>query len=107
MLAELGGGGVKRESLTSFDPSRSLARVSFEGAPAELLGEDGKGAELAEQIFTGTSPADRVAQIEATDDRFDRDLWSELAKANLLGVAVDEAHGGLGFGLVEATPEAP
>jgi acyl-CoA dehydrogenase len=51
VLAELGGGGVKRESLTSFDPSRSMARLSFEGAPAELLGEDGKGSELADHIL--------------------------------------------------------
>jgi alkylation response protein AidB-like acyl-CoA dehydrogenase len=59
VLAELGAGGVKRESVTGFDPSRSLARLSFEGAPAELLGEEGKGAELADQIL------DRAAVLMA------------------------------------------
>ncbi len=57
--------------------------------------------ELAEQIFTGSSGADRVADVEATDERFDRELWSELAKAQLLGTAIPEEHGGLGFGIVE------
>jgi len=32
---------------------------------------------------------------------FDADLWRELGRANLLGVAIDEAHGGLGFGYFE------
>lgn len=59
-------------------------------------------SELAEQIFDGVVDADRVAQIESTSDRFDRDLWIELAKAGLLGVAISEDNGGLGFGIVEA-----
>ncbi|MGI9604072.1 MAG: acyl-CoA dehydrogenase family protein [Acidimicrobiales bacterium] len=58
-------------------------------------------ADLAEQIFSGQVDADRVAEIEASDERFDRDLWAELAKANLLGVAIDEESGGLGFDIVE------
>ena len=58
-------------------------------------------AELAQQIFSGQVDADRVAEIEATDDRFDRELWAELAKANLLGVAVADQFGGLGFDMVE------
>ena len=57
--------------------------------------------ELAEQIFRGQVDADRVAEIEASDDRFDRELWAELAKANVLGVAIPEDHGGLGFDIVE------
>jgi alkylation response protein AidB-like acyl-CoA dehydrogenase len=59
VLAELGAGGVKRESMTGFDPSRSLACLRFEGAPAELLGEEGKGAELADHIL------DRAAVLMA------------------------------------------
>ncbi len=59
-------------------------------------------SELAEQIFTGIVTDDRVAEIESTENRFDRDLWNELAKAGLLGAAVAEDNGGLGFGIVEA-----
>ncbi|MDH3706367.1 MAG: acyl-CoA/acyl-ACP dehydrogenase [Acidimicrobiia bacterium] len=57
--------------------------------------------ELAEQIFAGQVDADRVAEVEASADRFDRELWAELAKANLLGVAIAEQYGGLGFDVVE------
>ena len=38
---------------------------------------------------------------EDSEERFDRALWAELAKADLLGLAVPEADGGGGFGMVE------
>jgi 3-oxocholest-4-en-26-oyl-CoA dehydrogenase beta subunit len=57
--------------------------------------------ELAEQIFQGSSPPDRVKEIEAGDDRIDRELWKALADANLLGIALPEAVGGSGLGAVE------
>jgi alkylation response protein AidB-like acyl-CoA dehydrogenase len=55
----------------------------------------------AEAIFTGLVTADRVKETEAGDERFDRGLWAELAKADLLGLALPEAAGGGGYGLVE------
>jgi 3-oxocholest-4-en-26-oyl-CoA dehydrogenase beta subunit len=58
-------------------------------------------AEAAAAIFQGMAGADRVAEIENTADRFDASLWTELAKANLLGLAVPEAYGGSGLGLTE------
>jgi alkylation response protein AidB-like acyl-CoA dehydrogenase len=61
--------------------------------------EDLRG--LAAQIFAGRAKADDIAAIETTPEAFDRELWRELAAAGLLGVAVPEAHGGLGFGSVE------
>ena len=36
-------------------------------------------ADLAERIFGDLATADRVAEVEATDDRFDRNLWGALA----------------------------
>jgi alkylation response protein AidB-like acyl-CoA dehydrogenase len=57
--------------------------------------------ELATQIFTGQVTIDRVKEIERTDDRFDRELWVELAKANLLGVFLPVEHGGSGLGMTE------
>ena len=57
--------------------------------------------DLSAQIFEGTSNYDRVEEIEKTEDRFDKTIWEELAQANLLGVALPEEHGGLGFGLLE------
>ena len=57
--------------------------------------------EAVEGILTGLVTPDRVQEIEATEDRVDRQLWSELAKADLLGLAVPAAHGGGGYGMVE------
>jgi alkylation response protein AidB-like acyl-CoA dehydrogenase len=59
VLVDLEGEGVSREPIRSLDPSRSLARVRFDGAPAEFLGEAGRGAELLDQIF------DRAAVLYA------------------------------------------
>jgi alkylation response protein AidB-like acyl-CoA dehydrogenase len=39
--------------------------------------------------------------VEAAGDGFDRETWARLAEANLLGLAVPEAHGGMGMGLME------
>ena len=57
--------------------------------------------QAVEGILTGLVTPDRVQEIEATEDRVDRELWSELAKADLLGLAVPTAHGGGGYGMVE------
>jgi len=58
-------------------------------------------AEAAQAIFDGRATVERVSEVEATDDRVDHELWAELAAANLLGLAVPEAHGGSGLGIVE------
>ena len=57
--------------------------------------------EAVEGIFAGLVTPDRVEEVEATDDRVDRRLWAELAKADLLGLAIPTAHGGGGYGMVE------
>lgn len=60
-------------------------------------------ADLAGQILRAELPPERLREIEAdpAGDWFAADCWTALAGAGLLGVAVPEAHGGLGFGLVE------
>ncbi|WP_419845436.1 acyl-CoA dehydrogenase family protein [Candidatus Poriferisocius sp.] len=58
-------------------------------------------AALAEQVFSGSSGADRVAEVERTEERFDRELWAALAASDLLGVAIGEEYGGLGLGMIE------
>ena len=57
--------------------------------------------DLAAQILTERATPERVREIEVTDDWFDRDLWAELAKADLLGLCLPEAHGGAGYGFFE------
>jgi alkylation response protein AidB-like acyl-CoA dehydrogenase len=51
VLVDLEGEGVTRTTLQSFDPSRSQAKISFRGAPAERLGEEGQGAALASRLL--------------------------------------------------------
>lgn len=58
-------------------------------------------SEAASALFMGLVDPARVAAIEATDDRVDRDLWGALAGADLLGLGVPEADGGAGYGLME------
>ena len=57
---------------------------------------------LAAQILEGELSTERLKEVDAGPDRFDRELWRTLAAAGLLGVAVPEAHGGLGYGFLEA-----
>lgn len=59
--------------------------------------------ELARRILTDKVTHEHLKAIEARPpaDRFDRDLWATLADANLLGVAIPETNGGMGFGLLE------
>ncbi|MCC6225232.1 MAG: acyl-CoA/acyl-ACP dehydrogenase [Microthrixaceae bacterium] len=59
-------------------------------------------ADLASQILGDRSTHERLREIERSGEaRFDRDTWGELAKAGLLGIAVPEACGGAGLGLLE------
>src|SRR5439155_1759748 len=57
--------------------------------------------DLAGRIFEDRATVERVKAVEASDERVDRELWAELARANLLGIAVPEEHGGSGLGLIE------
>lgn len=58
-------------------------------------------AESAEAIFGGMATPERVQEIEATEERMDRDLWAQLARADLLGLCMPAAQGGGGYGMVE------
>ena len=49
-LVDLNGEGVSREAVSNIDPTRGAARISFDGAPAELLGEAGKVLETLHRI---------------------------------------------------------
>ena len=55
----------------------------------------------AAEVFSRLVDPARIEKVEQTPERFDRDLWSALAEAGLLGVAVPEDHDGLGLGAVE------
>ncbi len=52
---------------------------------------------LARKILEDLVTNDRLKEVEATDEVFDRQVWTELAKANLLGIGVADAYGGSGM----------
>jgi alkylation response protein AidB-like acyl-CoA dehydrogenase len=56
---------------------------------------------LARGLLEKEATVERLKAIEAGTEWFDRRLWSTLADAGLLGTAVPEAFGGMGFGIAE------
>jgi acyl-CoA dehydrogenase len=65
-----------------------------------LTEEQDELRQLAATIAERITP-DRVEEVEASADGFDRALWADLAQSGLLGVALPESVDGLGLGLVE------
>ncbi|MFT5443750.1 MAG: alkylation response protein AidB-like acyl-CoA dehydrogenase [Myxococcota bacterium] len=58
--------------------------------------------ELARKIMVDKATPERLTELEKGDGpRFDRELWSEVSKAGVLGVAIPEAYGGAGMGFFE------
>jgi hypothetical protein len=57
--------------------------------------------EVARKILEAECVPERLREIEKSDERIDRRLWAELAKANLLGAALPEAYGGSDYGFFE------
>jgi alkylation response protein AidB-like acyl-CoA dehydrogenase len=57
---------------------------------------------LAAQIFADHATHERIKELEASGEWYDRALWSELARANLTALALPEEAGGGGCSLFEA-----
>jgi 3-oxocholest-4-en-26-oyl-CoA dehydrogenase beta subunit len=58
-------------------------------------------AKLAGDIIGPRATLDRLKGVEESSDGIDRELWAELAKADLLGIALPEEVGGSGHGIME------
>jgi len=56
---------------------------------------------LAEKIFADFCAPEKLPDFEKPGERLDRNLWRALADAGLLGVAIPEQFGGMGFGIAE------
>lgn len=74
VLVDLNAGGVARTPQDSIDPSRKRARLSFDKAPAELLGPAGEGWELQRRIL------DRGAVLMAFEQVGGADACLAMAK---------------------------
>ncbi len=57
--------------------------------------------DLASRILSDRSGLQHLKERDRSDDWYDRPTWTELAKANLLGIALPESAGGLGFGFLD------
>ena len=53
---------------------------------------------LAGQILADHTENDQLKAIDQGEDHFDEALWQALGEAGLLGLAINEAHGGMGYG---------
>ncbi len=56
---------------------------------------------LAARILEDRSGLAHLKERDRSDDWYDLGTWQEFAKANLLGVALPESAGGLGFGFLD------
>ena len=77
-LVDLTGAGVTRETLSTLDPTRGVAKLTFAGAAVERLGPAGEGAALAEAVL------DRAAVLLAFEQLAGADRCLEMAKAYAL-----------------------
>ena len=83
-IVDLGGEGVESEVVQTIDPTRSHSKVTFSGAPAEVLGAEGQGWDIKDRIF------DRAAILYAMEQLGGADAC--------LAMAVDYARGRYAFG---------
>jgi alkylation response protein AidB-like acyl-CoA dehydrogenase len=70
-LVDLTGSGVERSAVQSFDPSRSLAKLVFRDAPAELLGSEADGAAQIERLLDRAAVLAGFEQIGAATRAFE------------------------------------
>ena len=83
-IVDLNGDGVTREAVQTLDPTRSHARVQFSGAAGDLLGAEGQGWPIKEELF------ERAAVLYAMEQLGGADAC--------LAMAVDYARGRFAFG---------
>ena len=57
--------------------------------------------DLAKRILEDKVVEERLREVEAGVDRFDRDVFKALADAGLLGIGLPESAGGGGYGILE------
>src|SRR5258708_35426033 len=56
---------------------------------------------LAARILEDRSGLQHLKERDRSDDWYDLPTWQEFAKTNLLGIALPESAGGLGFGFLD------
>ena len=83
-LVDLNQKGITRKRISTIDPTRSHAKIQFEEVEGELLGEEGKGWKLLEEIYN------RAAVLFA---------WEQIGGSeSALNMAKEYALGRFAFG---------
>lgn len=67
----------------------------------DLTSDQQELAALTRRILEDKVTGARLEEVEASAERIDRDLWRSLGDAGLIGIALPEADGGGGLGLLE------
>lgn len=67
----------------------------------DLTSDQQELAALTRRILEDKVTAERLDEIEGSAEGIDRDLWRSLGDAGLIGIALPEADGGGGLGLLE------
>jgi hypothetical protein len=78
-LVDLGDRGVARTTLATVDPTRSHARLAFDGATAEPLGSGNAGADLLERVL------DRAAVLVAFEQVGGAQAALDMAREYAMG----------------------
>ena len=78
-LVDLNGPGVTRAPLKTVDPTRSVAQITFAGAPAQPLGAAGGGWELVERLL------DRAAVLIAFEQVGGAQAALDMAREYAIG----------------------
>lgn len=67
VVADLEHASVTRDSLESLDPARSQGRIRFEATPAEILGEEGQGWALHQDLLNRAAVMMAFEQLGVAD----------------------------------------
>src|SRR5690348_5479673 len=57
--------------------------------------------DLAAKILSDATTLERTKRVVNESDGFDRELWSALAEAGIIGISLPESVGGAGLGFLE------
>ena len=76
-----------------------MAAIGFGEAQIEILDQ-------ATNFCRERSPIDKVRELMDSDTGFDAALWTEMAELGWMGIAIPEAHGGIGLSLADVVPVA-
>lgn len=79
--------------------TQHLAKIALTDMQAELRDQ-------AMRFCADKSPISHVRALLTTDSGFNPDVWAEMAALGWLGIAIPEAHEGLGLALADLVPVA-